>query len=37
VQLMPMSVERFNAFVREELTTNAALVRAAGARKQSDD
>ena len=30
VQLMPMSIERFNAFVREELAANAALAKAAG-------
>jgi tripartite-type tricarboxylate transporter receptor subunit TctC len=38
VQLMPMSVERFNAFVQEELATNAALAKAAGiARQRSND
>jgi tripartite-type tricarboxylate transporter receptor subunit TctC len=30
VQPMPMSTEQFDAYVRQELTTNAALVRAAG-------
>ena len=30
VQVMPMSVEQFNAFVRDELAANAALVRAVG-------
>ena len=34
VQLMPMSIERFNAFVREELTANAALAKAAGITRQ---
>jgi hypothetical protein len=34
VQLMPMSVERFNAFVREELAANAALAKAAGITRQ---
>jgi tripartite-type tricarboxylate transporter receptor subunit TctC len=34
VQLMPMSVERFNAFVQEELATNAALAKAAGIARQ---
>jgi tripartite-type tricarboxylate transporter receptor subunit TctC len=30
VQLMPMSVEQFNTFVRDELAANAALVKAVG-------
>jgi tripartite-type tricarboxylate transporter receptor subunit TctC len=30
VQLMPMSIEQFNAFVWEELAANAALAKAAG-------
>ena len=34
VQLMPMSIERFNAFVREELAANAALAKAAGITRQ---
>jgi tripartite-type tricarboxylate transporter receptor subunit TctC len=34
VQLMSMSVERFNAFVREELAANAELVKAAGITRQ---
>jgi tripartite-type tricarboxylate transporter receptor subunit TctC len=34
VQLMPMGVERFNAFVQEELATNAALAKAAGIARQ---
>jgi tripartite-type tricarboxylate transporter receptor subunit TctC len=34
VQLMPMSVERFNAFVQEELAMNAALAKAAGIARQ---
>jgi tripartite-type tricarboxylate transporter receptor subunit TctC len=34
VQLMPMSVELFNAFVREELAANAALAKAAGITRQ---
>jgi tripartite-type tricarboxylate transporter receptor subunit TctC len=34
VQLMPMSIERFNAFVREELAANAALAKAAGISRQ---
>ena len=29
-----MSVERFNAFVREELAANAALAKAAGITRQ---
>ena len=34
VQLMPMSIEQFNAFVREELAANAALAKAAGIPRQ---
>jgi tripartite-type tricarboxylate transporter receptor subunit TctC len=34
VQLMPMSTERFNDFVREELAANAALAKAAGITRQ---
>ena len=34
VQLMPMTIEQFNTFVREELAANAALAKAAGIPRQ---